>query len=67
MIDKRARRDFVQVAMELGIKPKSSASWRDWTIGEHAPSDKYWKEFKKEIPEKDWQRIERKVTEKGKS
>jgi site-specific DNA-methyltransferase (adenine-specific) len=60
-IDRKARRDYVKVAMELGIQPKSNASWRDWTIGEHSPSDKYWEEFKKVISEDDWKRIEREI------
>jgi len=60
-VDKHARRDYVQAAMELGIKPTSDASWRDWTIGEHAPSNKYWEEFKKVISQDDWKRIEREV------
>jgi len=66
-VDKKARRDYVQAAIELGIKPISGASWRDWTIGEHAPSNKYWEEFKRVIPQEDWERIEREVTGEGKS
>ena len=64
-VDKHARRDYVEAAMKLGIKPKSNASWRDWTVGEHSPSDKYWEAFKVAISSDDWQRIEGEVIGKG--
>lgn len=60
-IDKKLRRDYVRVAKRLGIIPKSLASWGDWTIREHTPSDKYWEQFKRVIPKEDWQKIEREV------
>ena len=60
-LDKHERRNYVEMAMKLGIQPKSNASWRDWTIGEHSPSDKYWEEFKKSIPKEEWEKIEREV------
>lgn len=66
-VDKYKRRDYVEAAIHLGVTPKSSASWRDWTIGEHAPSDRYWEDFKNAIPEEQWKHVEREVIGKRKS
>lgn len=64
MVDKHKRRDYVLAAKDLGIKPVSTASWRDWTVGEHSPSNKYLDEFKRVISKEDWEKIERKVIAK---
>jgi site-specific DNA-methyltransferase (adenine-specific) len=61
-IDKYRRRDYVLIAKELGVLPKdANRSFIDWTQEGHAPSDKYWEEFKKVISKEDWKKIEREV------
>ena len=61
MVDKRFRRDYVLMAVELGFMPKSKSSIYDWTVGEHSPSEKYWEEFKSYLTEEQWQQVESKV------
>lgn len=67
-VDKKARRDYVQAAIKLGIRPKDfKRSLIDWTKEEHTPSNKYWEEFKKVISREDWKRIEREITSKDRT
>ena len=65
-IDKRARRDYVIAAVELGFMPPGR-SYDDWTKESHSPSDKWWEEFKKHLSPEQWQEIEREVIGKGTS
>jgi len=61
-IDKFRRRDYVEQAIKLGVMPKDmTRSLIDWTKESHAPSDKYWREFKEKIPKEEWEKIEREV------
>lgn len=60
MVDKKARRDYVQAAINLGLEIPGR-SLDDWTKEEHAPGDKWWNEFKKVLDEKTWQSLEREV------
>lgn len=58
--DKARRRDYVQAALELGVSlPGRSVT--DWTEEDHAPGEKWWREFKAALPAETWAAIERKV------
>lgn len=59
-IDKFRRRDFIEAATKMGIQIPGN-SLHDWTKSTHAPSDKWWAEFKKFITPKQWISVERKV------
>lgn len=63
-IDKKARRDYVLVALDKGMKIPGN-SLHDWTKGEHSPSDKSWKIFKDYLTTEQWQEIERAVIGKA--
>ena len=59
-IDKARRRDYVQVALDMGLNlPGRNVD--DWTKEGHAPGDKWWSEFKAALPPETWQAIERRV------
>ena len=60
-IDKARRRDFVSIAIEMGVTlPGRSVD--DWTQEDHAPGDKWWAVFKASLPPDLWATIERRVT-----
>lgn len=59
-IDKSKRRDYVDVAVKLGIVLPDNSHW-DWTNGEHSPSDAWWEKFKQVLSNEDWKQIEREV------
>lgn len=59
-LDKIARRDYIGAAVRLGMEIPGK-SYHDWTRGEHAPSDKWWAEFKDYLSDDEWMRLEREV------
>jgi len=59
-IDKFRRRDFIEAAMKMGMQIPGNRL-HDWTKSTHAPSDKWWAEFKKFITPEQWISVERKV------
>jgi len=63
-VDKKARRDYVEAAVNLGLIVPNNSMW-DWTKGEHSPGDKWWNEFKTLLSPDDWMQIEREAIGKG--
>ena len=59
-IDKARRRDYVLAAVEIGLSIPGN-NLHDWTKGEHAPGDKWWREFKQVLTHEQWGAIERVV------
>ena len=59
-IDKAQRRGYVQAALDIGV-PLPARSVDDWTKEGHAPSDKWWEQFKSGLPFETWRAIERRV------
>ena len=59
-IDKVKRRDYVLMAVELGMNVPGR-NLDDWTKEGHSPGDKWWEEFKAHLAPEDWGRLERAV------